>query len=223
MIKCSFNTGCVTSADRSAVFEAVADIQRHGILFSFQICDIYITERGVHFASASSAEYYRDRDALAKEAEITWKILADMFNHMDDDPLKGLLSGSRSMGSSAIIIPRLPSPGRPISLTREEAMTRWVWSITTSDEFCRLQGRAFMNLDTLYGSSEHCTVRRGKRAKGDSRALLPPDDSSGHLETRVEPIDEPLIVNRGLLTRFHPYAHPKSKRLLLPQESDVVG
>ncbi|KAH0834087.1 hypothetical protein J3R83DRAFT_11372 [Lanmaoa asiatica] len=216
---------CVTPADRSAVFEAVADIQQHGISFSFQICDIYITKRGVRFASASSAKHYRDRDTLAEEAKFTWQTLADIFNHMEDESLRGRLSGSRSMGSSAFIIPRLPSPGRPLTLTPEEAIIRWVWSITTSDQFCRFQGYAFMKLRTLYRSSEHLPNRRDKRIKGDSRALLPPDDFSGDLEVsgaRIESVDEPLIVNRGLVARRHPYARPTSKRLLLPQEFDLV-
>lgn len=226
MIKGSFDAGCITPADRTAVFEAVSDIQRHGIFFTFQICDIYITERGVRFASASTAKYYRDRDALAEEAEFTWKTLADIFNHMDEDPLKGRLSGSRSMGSSTVIIPRLPSPGHPIAPTPEEAIIRWAWSITTSDEFCRLQDYAFIKLHTLYGSSEHSATRRHKRIKGDSRALLPPDDFSGDVEasdTRIESLDEPFVVNRGAVVRRHPYARPRSKRLLLPQESDLVA
>lgn len=221
----SFNTGCVAPADRSAVFEAVADIQRHGIFFWFQICDIYITERGVCFADASNAKYYRDRDALAEEAKVTWKTLADIFNHMDDNHLRGRLTGSRSLSSSAFIIPRLPSPGRPITLTPQEAIIRWVWSITTSDEFC--QGHTFIKLHMLYRSSEHSAIatRRDKRIKGDNRALLPPDDFSGELEasvTRVVSLDEPLVVNRCRVARHHPYARPTSKRLLLPQESDLA-
>lgn len=223
IIKGSSNTGFVTSADRFAVFEAVADIQRHGVLFSFQICDIYITEQGVRFASACSAKYYRDRDALAEEAKFTWKTLADMFK---DIPLRGWLSGSRSMGSNAFIIPRLPSPGRPITPTPEEAIIRWAWSITTSDEFCRFQGCAFIKLQTLYCSPEHSATRRDKRIKGDNRALLPPDEFSGNLEisvARTGSAEEPLIVNRGPIARWHPYARPISKRLLLPRESDLAA
>ncbi|KAG8215335.1 hypothetical protein J3R82DRAFT_8929 [Butyriboletus roseoflavus] len=225
-IKGLSNTGCVTPADRFAVFEAVADIQRHGIFFSVQICDIYITEQGVRFASASTAKYYRDRDALAEEAKFTWKILGDMFDHMDDEPFGVWLSGSRSMGSNAFIIPRLPSPGRPITMTPEEAIIRWVWSVTTSDEFCRFQGCAFVKLQMLYRSPEHSATRRDKRIKGDSRALLPPDDISGNLGTsvaRTQSVDEPLIVNRGPLARWHPYARPTSKRLRLPQASDIAA
>lgn len=180
----------------------------------------------MRFASASSAKYYRDGDALAEEAKFTWKMLADIFNHMDDDPLRGQLSGSRSMGSNAVIIPRLPSPGRPITLTPEEATIRWAWSIMTSDEFWKFQSPALTKLQTLHRSSKHSATRSGKRIKGDSRALLSPDDFSGNLETstaRIESVDEPLIVSRGAVARWHPYARPTSKRLLLPQESDLAA
>jgi hypothetical protein len=178
----------------------------------------------VRFTDASSAKYYRDRDALAEEAKLTWKALADIFNHMDDDPLRGRLTGSRSLSSSAVIIPRLPSPGRPITLTPQEAIIRWVWSITTSDEFC--QGHTFIKLHMLYRSSERSETRRDKRIKGDNRALLPPDDFSGELEpsvAKVVSLDEPLVVNRYSVARHHPYARPTSKRLLLPQESDLAA
>ena len=187
------------------------------------MCDIYITEQGVRFAGASNAKYYRDRDALAEEAEFTWRTLADIFNHMDDDRMRGRLTGSRSLSSSAFIIPRLPSPGRPITLTPEEAIIRWVSSITTSDAFC--EGSALIKLHKLYRPSKHSATRRDKRIKGDNRALLPPDDFSGELEAsvaRVVSLDEPLVVNRYPVARHHPYARPTSKRLLLPQESDLA-
>ncbi|KAF8551569.1 hypothetical protein OG21DRAFT_262963 [Imleria badia] len=192
---------CVTPADRSAVAEAVAEIQRHGIHFAFQICDIYITERGVRFASASSAKYHRDRDALAEEAKYMWDILEKIFSHMDDDPLRGWLVGSRSQGSSAFIIPRLPSPGRLITLTPDEAIIRWVWSIATSDEFCRFHACALINLHMLYRPSAHRATRRDKRIKGNNRTVLPPDDFSGELGTslaRVGPVDKPLVVASSL-------------------------
>lgn len=178
----------------------------------------------MRFASASSAKYHRDRDALAEEAKFMWKTLENIFNHMDDDPLRGRLTGSRSMGSSAFIIPRLPSPSCPITSTPEDAIIRWVWSIVTSDGFCRFQGCAFINLYTPHRPSAHSATRREKRIKGDSRALLPPDDFSSELEasaTRIGSVDEPLIVNRISVARHHPYARPMSRRLLLPQESDL--
>lgn len=221
--RCSPNIGCVTPADRSAVFEAVADIQRHGIFFSFQKHDIYITERGVRFADACSAKRYQDRDALAEEAEFMWKTLADIFNHMEDDRLR---AGSRSMSSSAVIIPRLPSPSRPITLMPEEITIRWVWSTATSDEFCLSQGCAFTQLYMPHHSSEYSATRRGKRTKGDRRALLPPDDLTDERETsvtKVGAVDEPLVVHRISVTRYKPYARPASKRLLLPQEPGLVA
>jgi len=207
----------VTSADRSAVFEAVADIQRHGVCFMFQRSNIYITERGVRFASASTAKYYQDHDELAREAEFAWKALIGIFAHVDDGPLQGQLSGSRSTGSSAFIMPRLPSPNHPVALTAEEAIIRWVWSITTSDEFCCFLGYAFRKLHSLYSFSEHSATRRGKRVKGDGRALLPPDDSSGDLEASaasIESTDEPVVSR---IARYHPSACRTSRRLLLPQ------
>ena len=216
----SFDLGPVTSADRPAVYEAVADILQHWVFFAFQIYDIYITERGVRFANASSAKYYQDRDELAREAEVMWETLTDIFTHVDDGSLKGPLSGSRSIASSALIVPRLPSPSHPLALTPEEAIIRWVWSITISDEYVGRPTYAFRKLYALYSTSEDSATRRGKGVKGDGKALLPPDDSLGDLEasvTSTELMDRPHFVSR--IARHHPYARRASRRLLLPPES----
>ena len=221
-----YTAGCATPADRTAVYEAITDILRHGIYFLFDIADIYITARGVRFASASSAKYYQDRDVLAKEAEFMWETLANIFDHMDDDPLKDRLVGSRLLGSCGFIIPRLPSPGRPIATTPEEAIIRWIWSITLSDECYYFNDLAFKKLHALYGSSERSVTRREKRIKGDNRALLPPDDFScdlGVAVARTGSMDKPLVANRASVARQHPYARPRSTRLLLPKESEVVA
>ncbi|KAF9238649.1 hypothetical protein BU15DRAFT_62386 [Melanogaster broomeanus] len=141
------HTGGITLADRPAVFEAVADIQRHGVLLRFQRNDIFITKQGVRFASMSSATLYRDQDALAEAAEsVHWKTLADMFDNIDNDPFGGQLSSSRSMPSTSYVIPRLPSPGRPVSFTAEEAFIRWAFSFMTSDEPCRSNFTALAKL-----------------------------------------------------------------------------
>ncbi|KAN0079906.1 hypothetical protein V8E55_009472 [Tylopilus felleus] len=218
----------VTRADRSAVFEAVADILQHGVFFAFDTYGIYITERGVRFTDACSAKYYQDRDALAKEADFMWKTLARIFNPTTEvDPYNAaLIPHSRSCNSTAIIMPRLPSPGRPITLTPEEAQIRWVWSIVTSDDLGLFPLSALTKLQTLYGRSEHSATRRGRRIRGDRRALLPSDDVSSDLEaftTRVGPVDGPLVVNGISVTRHHPYRRPRSRQLLLPQESDLLA
>lgn len=175
----------------------------------------------MRFANACNARYYRDRDALAEEAKSTWESLADIFDHMNDNPLRGRLIGSRSMGSTAFIIPRLPYPGRPMTPTPEESSIRLFWTMTMSSEFGRFQHCAFVKLRVRYRSSEHSAIRRDKRTKGDNRALLPPDDLSGEPEAsipRIESVDEPLVVFRVAVARYHPYARPTSTRLLLPQE-----
>lgn len=110
-------------------------------------------------ASSSHSRY------VIKEAELTWSILADIFDHMDDDPFKSQLCGSCSAGSCVIIMPCLPSPGHPMAATPEEAIIRWVWSITTYDEFCHFNSSVFGKLHILYGSSEHIATRMRRGSK----------------------------------------------------------
>jgi len=146
-----------------------------------------------------------------------------MFNHMDEDPLRGRLSGARYGGSTAFIIPRLPSPGRPIPLRPEDAIIRWAWSITMTDDF--ICGKIFSKLEKLYGSSENSATRRGKRIKNAQKALLPPDEFSADNTTsitKIDSVDQPLVVHRGPVSRrHHPYTRLTPGRLLLPPEPDA--
>ncbi|KAF9221735.1 hypothetical protein BS17DRAFT_757107 [Gyrodon lividus] len=214
----------ITLADRPAVFEAVADIQRHGVLLRFSRSDIIITKQGVRFASMSPAKKYQDQDALAEVAESAhWKTLADIFDHIDDDPFGGQLNISRSLKSASYVIPRLPSPGRPIAFTPEDAVIRWAWSIATSDQLCRSNFSALMQ--ALYRSSKRSTVvRRDKRVKGGGGALLSPDDAADNTPSPVlvASVDQPLVItswNRSSTTRRHPYARSASRRMLLAEEN----
>jgi len=216
----------ITLADRSAVFEAVADIQRHGILLRFSRNDIFITKQGVRFASVSSATKYQDQDALTEAAEsLHWKTLADMFDNIDYDPFGGYLSCSRSMQAGSFVIPRLPTPGRPIAFTPEETVIRWAWSIVTSDELCRSNLTPFTKQKALHRSSKRSTVaRRDKRVKGDGRALLSPDVAdNAQCSVLVASADRPLVITswgRSSTTRALPYARPTPRRLLLAEEND---
>ncbi|KAF8841880.1 hypothetical protein BDN67DRAFT_1002045 [Paxillus ammoniavirescens] len=216
----------ITLADRSAVFEAIADIQRHGILLRFSRNDIFITKQGVRFASMCSATKYQDQDALTEAAEsVHWETLADMFDNIDHDPFGGYLSCSRSMPASSFVIPRLPTPGRPIAFTPEETIIRWAWSIATSDEPCRSNLTAFTKLQALHRSSKRSTVaRRDKRVKGDGRALLSPDVADNtQCSVLVASVDRPLVITswgRSSATRTLPYARPTPRRLLLAEEND---
>ncbi|KIK98451.1 hypothetical protein PAXRUDRAFT_823873 [Paxillus rubicundulus Ve08.2h10] len=216
----------ITLADRSAVFEAVADIQRHGVLLMFARGDILITKQGVRFASLSSAKKYQDQDELAKVAEsVHWKTLADMFDNIDHDPFGGCLSSSRTMQAGSFVIPRLPTPGRPFAFTPEELVIRWAWSIATSDALCRSNLAAPTKPQAPHRSFKRSTVaRRDKRIKGDGKIILAPDVAdSAQCSALVASVDRPLLITswgRSSNTRALPYARPTPRRLLLAEEDD---
>ncbi|KIJ64388.1 hypothetical protein HYDPIDRAFT_112397 [Hydnomerulius pinastri MD-312] len=212
----------ITRSDRSAVFEAVAAIQRHGILMPMpRRSEIYITDQGVRFSDICGVKWYKDHDKLAKIAETTvWEVLADMFDNLDDDPVAGQLNASRYLRGGTYVIPRLPTPGRPVSLSPEQSMIHLAWSIAISDELCRSNFTSIAKLQYLYRPSKHSsTARRDKRAKSGNRALLPPDDVlEGQAHLLRTPADESLVISLqhyGSSARTHPYARPTSKRLLL--------
>ncbi|KAH7882777.1 hypothetical protein F5I97DRAFT_1931378 [Phlebopus sp. FC_14] len=214
----------VVHSDRAAVYEAVAELQRHGLLFRGLLrSDLYITKQGVRFTNICSMLWFKDHDKLAEEAEFYhWQSLAQIFDEELNSPFVPSLSSSRGISSSCYVIPRLPSPGRPVLSTPAQAIINLAWSIAISDEWYNVP-EALARLADLYRRPKRSqtTARRNKRVKGDGRALLPPDDILEKQTRSLEPpSDEPLVVTRPYNpgNRPHPYSAPR--RLLLPQDDD---
>ncbi|KAG1816685.1 uncharacterized protein BJ212DRAFT_1352449 [Suillus subaureus] len=187
----------VCPTDRAAVFAAVADIQRHGILLgSLLPHDILITPEGVRFLNISALPH---------------------------TPL-----GSRARDALSYVIPRLPSPGRPVYTTPELAVMQFVWSVMTSPtEFARS--------DILPLLKFREQLRKGKTAITDDprhrrctkigrKILIAPLDcseSEGRFETLdqiVTAADEPYKPKWRSSPRT-PYERP-NKKLLLPKDGD---
>jgi hypothetical protein len=220
---CSCLVGRICPTDRAAVFEAVADIQKHGILLgSLDLHDILITPKGVRFLNISAVKFYKDHDELAGLAEKShWAELAKTFGLRMTGPCIPL--GSRTRDALSYIIPRLPSPGRSVYTTPELAILQFVWSVMTSP--------AWAHSDTLPLIRFRKQQRKGKpaitdgqksrrRSKIDRPVLLAPLD---YTEDRFEvldqtvPVDEPFNPKRRP-SQFTPYERPK--KLLLPREDD---
>lgn len=202
----------ITCGDRAAVFGAVADIQRHGVLLGgLNRGDIYITDHGVKFTNIAAASYHRNLDELADEAEIChWNRLAQIFDYDLEDGRCMTVSSSRPYRSFFFVIPRLPTPGRPVRLTHEEMMLRWTWA--TQNTYPQPKVARFPRL-TGNSRQEKCPER--------GVISLPPDDDSETQRNRVKVTGEnSSTVSRRyhLNIRSHPYPRSGFRRLLLPQE-----
>jgi hypothetical protein len=217
--------GRVCATDRTAVFQAVADIQRHGILLgSLYVYDILITPEGVRFLNISGVEFYRDHDKLASLAEkLHWGELAKTFGPGMTAYQTSL--GSRTRDALSCVIPRLPSPGRPVCTTPELAIMQFVWSVMTSPDFARFKVYPLLRFREQQ--------RKGKSAITDDRnhRRRPKVGLSVHhapldyTEDRFEVLDQQIPVDEPFNPRRHssqltPYERPKTKKLLLPREDE---
>lgn len=106
----------VEFSDRGAVVEAVTMMQRKGIIHrSLNGGNIFITDSGVRFLGMSSLLFIEDDDKLEELAEKWhWAGLRRCFEDLkrksfNDSPT------ARKMVCPALVIPRLPSPGRSLS------------------------------------------------------------------------------------------------------------
>ncbi|KAG1842394.1 hypothetical protein DFJ58DRAFT_806427 [Suillus subalutaceus] len=207
----------VCPTDRAAVFAAVADIQRHGILLGSLVPhDILITPEGVRFLNISAVRFYKDHDQLAVEAQTShWAELAKTFGSGMIAPHTPL--GSRARNALSYVIPRLPSPGRPVYTTPELAVMQFVWSVMTSPGEFREQQRKVKSAITD-------DPKHRRRAKIGRKVLIAPLDcseSEGRFETLdqiVPAADEPYNPKWRSSPRT-PYERP-DKKLLLPRDDE---
>ncbi|KAG2151015.1 uncharacterized protein EDB93DRAFT_1276796 [Suillus bovinus] len=215
----------VCPTDRAAVFAAVADIQRHGILLgSLLPHDILITDEGVRFLNISCVQFYKDHDQLAAEAETShWAELAQTFGSGMIAPHTPL--GSRARDALSYVIPRLPSPGRPVYTTPELAMMRFVWSVMTSPgEYARSDVLPLLKFRDQQGKGRSTLAddpKHRRRAKISRKALIAPLDCSepGDRFEELDPVtDEPYNPKCRSSPRT-PYERPK-KKLLLPRDDE---
>ncbi|KAG1856802.1 hypothetical protein F4604DRAFT_1685439 [Suillus subluteus] len=218
----------VCPTDRAAVFAAVADIQRHGILLGSLVPhDILITPEGVRFLNISAVRFYKDHDQLAVEAQTShWAELAKTFGSGMIAPHTPL--GSRARNALSYVIPRLPSPGRPVYTTPELAVMQFVWSVMTSPgEFARsdvLPLLKFREQQRKVKSAIADDPKYRRRAKIGRKVLIAPLDCSESedrfetLDQIVPAADEPYNPKWRSSPRT-PYERP-DKKLLLPRDDE---
>jgi len=213
--------GRICPTDRAAVFEAVADIQRHGILLGSLVpYDILITHKGVRFLNISAVEFYTDHDKLAAMAEqFHWAELAKTFGSGMTAPYSPL--GSRGRDALSYVIPRLPSPGRPVDTTPELAMLRFVWSVMTSPEFARSNLYPLLKFREQQQKGITNDQQHRRRGKIGRKVLIAPLDYS---EDRFEELDQVVSTDEPFnpkrrFSPITPYERPK-KKLLLPRDEE---
>jgi hypothetical protein len=218
----------VCPTDRAAVFAAVADIQRHGILLGSLVPhDILITPEGVRFLNISAVQFYKNHDQLAVEAETShWAELVKTFGSGMIAPYTPL--GSRARDALSYVIPRLPSPGRPVYTTPELAVMRFVWSVMTSPgEYARsdvLPLLKFRDQQQKGKSASTDDPRHRRRAKIGRKVLIAPLDCSESedrfetLDQIVPDADEPYNPKWRSSPRT-PYERP-NKKLILPKDDE---
>lgn len=217
----------VCPTDRAAVFAAVADIQRHGILLgSLLPHDILITHEGVRFLNTSAVKYYKDHDQLAAKAETEhWAELAKTFGSRMTGPHTPL--GSRTRDALSYVIPRLPSPGRPVYTTPELALMQFVWSVMTSQEYVRTDVLPLLRFRDQQRKGKSVITddsKRGRRAKMGRKILIAPldcpesEDRFEELDQIIPAVDEPYNPKSRSSLRT-PYERP-NKKLLLPKDDE---
>lgn len=216
----------VCPTDRAAVFAAVADIQRHGILMgSLLPHDILITPEGVRFLNISAVRFYKDHDLLAAAAETShWAELAKTFG-------SGMIAphtpfGSRAREALPYVIPRLPSPGRPVYTSPELAMMRFVWSVMTSPgEFARSDVQPLLKFreQQRKGKSAVTDDPKHRRCARISRKVLiaPLDFSEDRFEEldQIVPVDDEPYNPKWRSSPRTPYERP-NKKLLIPRDDE---
>ncbi|KAG1740670.1 hypothetical protein EDB19DRAFT_1828469 [Suillus lakei] len=216
----------VCPTDRAAVFAAVADIQRHGILMgSLLPHDILITPEGVRFLNISAVRFYKDHDLLAAAAETShWAELAKTFG-------SGMIAphtpfGSRAREALPYVIPRLPSPGRPVYTSPELAMMRFVWSVMTSPgEFARSDVQPLLKFreQQRKGKSAVTNDPKHRRCARISRKVLiaPLDFSEDRFEEldQIVPVDDEPYNPKWRSSPRTPYERP-NKKLLIPRDDE---
>jgi hypothetical protein len=200
----------VEFSDRAAVYDAVARIQRQGVIYrDIASGEIFITDTGVRFGGGvSSVILVQDKKKFEEEAEFWhWGKLERLFNKLKDAPFNNAW-WTRKMSSMEILIPRLPSPSRPLPIIPNFAQLTFVFALFTAEPM--------EWLNWFIGSSEsnpHSWLRK--------RLTAPdlPRSQRRRLPCSNLIIDEPLAfssprVRLRLTSSHHPYSRSSSRRIL---------
>lgn len=128
----------VEFCDRSVVYEAFGRLQRNGILYqAAHESTIIIADGKVRLLGLSTVIKYRrdERELLAERARVCyWELLDMIFGRLEGSNNFYPLARSRH---SARIIPRLPSPQRPLAPNGYDKLIRFLSFAedSTRDEF----------------------------------------------------------------------------------------
>ncbi|KIM89957.1 hypothetical protein PILCRDRAFT_2217 [Piloderma croceum F 1598] len=200
----------VEFSDRAAVYDAVARIQRQGVIYrDIASGEIFITDTGVRFGGGvSSVILVEDKKKLEEEAEFWhWGKLERLFNKLKDAPFNNAW-WTRKMSSMEVLIPRLPSPSRPLPIISNFSQLTFVFALFTADPM------EWLNWFT--GSSEsspHSRLRKRLTASPDL-----PRSQRRRLPCINLVIDEPLALSSSrvrlrLTSSHHPYSRSSSRRV----------
>ncbi|KAH7911285.1 hypothetical protein BJ138DRAFT_1126155 [Hygrophoropsis aurantiaca] len=215
----------IVAADRSAVYEAVADLQRHGVLLrGVTKHNIHITDEGVRFSCISSLVYYHDQDTLAKLAErCYWEELAKTFDEEGSlDPGTILFVGSRYYKyTPAFVLPRVPSPNNPLPFGPEQAMIRYVFDIFRSDNYIVDFWKPIFDQARRSRKAHPTNSHHSRRLKDCQKPHIANTDDVISIESpeisRDTALDKPLAPSRLHVSKVRHRPHHKSspKKLLL--------
>jgi len=196
-------------SDRAVVYEAMTRMQRKNVIYrDIASGDIFITDKGVRFSKGiSSVIYVEDKVKLEEEAAWWhWGKLEELFAKLKDAPFNNAWY-TRRMSSTEVLIPRLPSPARPLSFSPNLSKLVHAFSLYVTEP---------MNWLSWFTSSSE------SRTSGSSRKrLTAPLDlmrSSGKRLPSIDLIiDEPFAqsmsrVRLRLITSHHPYSRDSSRR-----------
>lgn len=141
----------VEYSDRTAVYEAVAKMQRKGIIHrSLNAGNIFITDDGVRFLGISSVLFFEDEEILQEMAQRWhWDRLVDVFEELKDKPFNDH-PWMRKIPAPALPLPRLPSPGRELPPVPDSSKMWFLFSLFLADVIKYdewLQREAWMSKD----------------------------------------------------------------------------
>lgn len=200
----------VEFSDRAAVYEAVATIQRKNVIYrDISTGEIFITGTGVRFGQGvSSVIFVPDKNKLEEEADWWhWGKLERLFNKLKDAPFNDAWT-TRKMSSTELLIPRLPSPTRPIPIIPNFSRHAFAFGLFVTD--------STRWLSWITRSSE------SKETNGSRKQLIAPMElmHSRRRTRRIDAtVDEPLVLStsrvRHLLTNSrHPYSRGNYRRTI---------
>jgi hypothetical protein len=198
----------VQYSDRAAVYEAVARIQQKNLVYrDIHSGEIFITDTGVRFGRGLySVKYVRDKAELEAKASLChWEELKELFDRLKVAP-GNTAWWTRRLVSAEILIPRLPSPTRPMPTIRNFSKLAFAFAILI------ISPEDFENW-----ISEPFKQESPGRSRKRLTAPLDLARRQRRLPSHVElVIDKPLAlsisrVRLRLINSGHSYSHGSSK------------